>query len=222
MFNVGKWVEIIDRNRELFIASGGIVPSSTLIAKNVFLCVPVHISPNVTLHNNVKIDKFSFLNWGTIIYPNVYIGSYSSIGRQVQVGLAEHPKNWLSTHTFQYNSNWFPDIPDYKFPRKHKWLHHKKTRIGSDVWIGNGAQIRCGVTINHGSIIGAGSIVTKDIPAYSIAVGVPARVIKYRFSDEIISRLLKVKWWDLSLNKLAELDFSDIESSLTRLECESC
>ncbi len=76
--------------------------------------------------------------------------------------------------------------------------------IGNDVWIGMNAMILSGVTIGDGAIVAAGSVVTKDVPAYAIAAGVPAEVIKYRFPSRFITKLLKLKWWDLPWNELRE------------------
>ena len=69
--------------------------------------------------------------------------------------------------------------------------------IGNDVWVGANATILSGVTIGDGAVVAAGSIVVKDVPPYSIVAGVPAKVIKYRFSQEVINSLLKIKWWDM-------------------------
>jgi virginiamycin A acetyltransferase len=74
--------------------------------------------------------------------------------------------------------------------------------IGNDVWIGAGCKILSGVTIGNGAIIGANAIVTNDIPPYAIAAGNPARVIKFRFSNEIIQNLEKIKWWDWPIEKI--------------------
>lgn len=90
----------------------------------------------------------------------------------------------------------------------------KQVNIGSDVWLGSDVKILSGVSISDGAIIGAGSIVTKDIPPYCIAVGIPARVIKKRFTDADIDMLLELKWWDMPLSKLKQSynKFSNIDN----------
>ncbi|WP_299485003.1 CatB-related O-acetyltransferase [uncultured Allomuricauda sp.] len=77
-------------------------------------------------------------------------------------------------------------------------------KIGNDVWIGRDAKIMDGVTVGDGSVIATGSIVTKDVPPYAIVGGVPAKVIKYRFDEETIEKLLKLKWWDFSEEKILQ------------------
>ncbi|MBR6646045.1 MAG: CatB-related O-acetyltransferase, partial [Clostridia bacterium] len=78
------------------------------------------------------------------------------------------------------------------------------TIIGNDVWIGHSALILEGVKIGDGAIVGAGAVVTKDVPPYSIVVGVPAKVIKYRFSENEIAKLSELKWWDQSVEWIKE------------------
>jgi acetyltransferase-like isoleucine patch superfamily enzyme len=123
--------------------------------------------------------------------------------------------NWLSTHTFQYNQNWFPDVESYVgIERKNKHLHHPKTVIGSDVWVGNGAMIKSGVKVGHGAVIGAGAMVTKDVEPYSVVAGVPAKHVKFRFEPEIIEALLATKWWLRNPANLNGIDFSDVKGAI--------
>ncbi|MEX0333131.1 antibiotic acetyltransferase [Vibrio tubiashii] len=90
----------------------------------------------------------------------------------------------------------------------------KKTILEHDVWIGDGAFIRSGVTIGTGAVVAAGSVVVKDVEPYSIVGGNPARHIKYRFSDEIVVGLLKSKWWMLSDTELSQLSQEFIDPQL--------
>jgi len=215
---IGKWFKYNEELKKKFNLWGAIISSSSMIGKEVNLCFPVHISPQIQIKNNIKIDKFTFINWSTVIYPNIYIGSFCSIGRGVEIGLAQHPIQWLSTHSFQYSKGWFPKLEKYDFERKYRQLDHKQCNIGSDVWIGNGAKILSGVPIGHGAIVAAGAVVVKDVPPYAIVGGVPAKLIKYRFDDDVIKKLLKLKWWNLSFTRLKELPFDNIYECIEMLE----
>lgn len=75
-----------------------------------------------------------------------------------------------------------------------------------------------GITVGDGAIIGSGAIVTKDVPAYSIVAGVPAKVIKYRFSENIIKELLELKWWDLPEKEIQKLEWNDIETCIKQIK----
>ena len=91
--------------------------------------------------------------------------------------------------------------------------------IGHDVWIGYGAIIMDGVTVGTGAIVGAAAVVTKDVPPYAIVAGVPARIIRYRFDENTIKRLLESRWWDFPEDFIAtKLKFDDVEQCLDVLE----
>jgi len=139
------------------------------------------------------------------------IGSFCSINRTAYVG-ANHPIGFISSSPFFYrkkgdrwgNNNYEgilteEQIPDYKSVTKNHPIV-----IGHDVWVGAYAVILPGVKIGNGAVIGAGAVVTKDVPDYAIAVGVPAKVINYRFSPEQIEKLLQIKWWDWPIEKIKE------------------
>ena len=130
------------------------------------------------------------------------IGSFCSIGTQVLCGLASHPINFVSTYPGFYTQSssgakWFGE--------SHPFIDKKSVTIGSDVWIGARSIILGGVKIGDGAIVGAGSIVTKDVPAYAITVGTPAKVIRYRFDDEIVTGLKASRWWNLPEVNLADV-----------------
>ena len=95
----------------------------------------------------------------------------------------------------------------------------KPIHIGHDVWIGYGAIIMDGVTIGTGAVVAAAAVVTKDVPPYAIVAGVPARIIRYRFDDDTIRRLLESRWWDFPEEFIAtRLKFDDVKQCLDVLE----
>lgn len=127
------------------------------------------------------------------------IGKFCSIAHRCTIGLGSHSMNKMSTS---------PIFTAIKNATGHSWAsinnfqEFHNVLIGNDVWIGIEVIIMGGVRIGNGAIIGAGSIVTKDIPDYAIAVGVPAKVIKYRFEKPLIDRLMEIQWWNLPEEKL--------------------
>lgn len=107
----------------------------------------------------------------------------------------------LSNYTFPlFFEEWGLDIKDVKS----SWDNKGDIKIGNDVWIGYEAVILSGVTIGDGAIIGSRAVVTKDVAPYTIVGGIPARVIRKRFDDEKISKLLHLKWWDWDYYKIKE------------------
>jgi len=90
--------------------------------------------------------------------------------------------------------------------------------IGNDVWVGAAALVLKGVTVGDGAVIGAGSVVTKDVPPYAIVTGNPAQIIRYRFDDATIKRLLSSTWWNREPEFIATLPLGDVEACLKMLE----
>ena len=128
--------------------------------------------------------------------PTVKIGNYVSVAKGVKVYTQNHPVDRLTTHPYFYSSG-FTYLDKEQLDEGH-------LDIGHDVWLGANALILPGCNvIGTGSVVGAGSVVTKDIPPYAIAVGNPAKVIGYRFSQEVIDQLLESQWWLYSMDHLA-------------------
>lgn len=123
--------------------------------------------------------------------PVVQIGAFTSIAENVNVSKGNHPIDTVSTHNFFYLKS-FGFVDDM---RADPARGNAPISIGHDVWIGRDVTILTGVTIGTGAIIAAGAVVAKDVPPYAIVGGVPARLIRHRFDEETIARLLASRWW---------------------------
>jgi len=173
---------------------------------------PVHFGGRVRIGSRVHIGRFTYITSGRI-YPNVLIGRFCSMAINVVIGAQDHPTDWLSCSTFQYENR--DRFRTFHTPLP--WREAPQTRIGNDVWIGANAVIKGGVAIGDGAIIGAGAVVTRDIPPYAVAVGVPARVIKYRFDEETIRELLELQWWNAEPAVLMDLPYHDIRQCIAEI-----
>ncbi len=171
--------------------------------------------PPITLNGCVvigpsSIGRYSYVGNFSSIDNFTKIGRYCSIASGCTIGAASHPLDWLSTHPFQYHKFTAPDVSiRERLPME--------TKIGHDVWIGANAVVFAGVLIGNGAIIGAGSVVNRSVPPYSIVIGSPARIIRLRFSEEIVAELEALKWWDLEPAAIAELPFDNIGACLEKL-----
>lgn len=149
-----------------------------------------------------SLEKYSFCGYDCDIYY-AKIGSFTSIANHVVIGGARHPMEWVGMSPVFYRGR---DSIRKKFS-EHLLDAAVVTFIGHDVWIGRSAVILSGVKIGNGAVIGAGAVVTKDVPPYGVVAGNPAKLFRYRFNEEIVESLEKMKWWELddeSLSKLAQ------------------
>jgi acetyltransferase-like isoleucine patch superfamily enzyme len=137
------------------------------------------------------MEKYSFCGYDCEII-HAEIGSFTSIANNVVIGGAKHPIDWVSTSPVFYSGR---DSVTKKFSN-FDLNETKKTIIGNDVWIGRSAIIISGVNIGNGAVIGAGAVVTKDVPPYAIFAGNPAKLIRFRFEDNIVIALKEIKWWN--------------------------
>lgn len=126
------------------------------------------------------------------------VGSFCSMAAGVTIFLGgDHRTDWITTYPFTVFFKEFESIRGHPYTKG-------DIIIGNDVWIGREAKILSGVMIGDGAAIGADAVVTKSVEPYTIIAGNPARVIKKRFSDKIIEKLLKIKWWEWDIDKIKE------------------
>lgn len=145
------------------------------------------------------------------------IGKYCSIGPNFICGWGIHPTNTLSTSPMFYSTK---KQNGYSLSNKDKVEELKQINIGNDVFIGANVTILDGVTIEDGAVIGAGAVVSKDIPAYAIAVGCPIRVIKYRMNKSQIDNMKRIKWWNFEEKdiKYVEQLFFDVDTFIEKFK----
>ena len=168
----------------------GIIPSLRRESGRVFRL------KNLRKYGLITIGEHSYGFHDAYFWNNetkLEIGKYCSIAEGVVFILGgEHRADWVTTYPFSaFSNNWGPasNIPGHPTSKGN-------IVIGNDVWIGHGALILSGSTVGHGAIIGARSVITKDVEPYAIYAGNPAKLIRYRFDEEVREKLLELAWWN--------------------------
>ncbi|WP_105056768.1 CatB-related O-acetyltransferase [Aliivibrio sifiae] len=155
-------------------------------ASNSSFKVGARLAPNADVRSSF-IGRYSSIGRSSKLY-RVKMGDFCSISWDVTINARNHNLSALTTSAFPY-------VKRMGFVEKDH-IEYQWVNIGHDVWVGTGAIILPGVDIGTGAVIGAGSVVTKDVLPYDIVAGNPARVIRKRFSEDKVSELLQMKWWD--------------------------
>lgn len=149
-------------------------------------------------------SRISYSSFGDYAYcdryadiANATIGKFANIAAFSRIGATDHPLETAACHHFLYRSAdyWDDAQSDSAF---FAYRRSRRATIGADTWIGAGAMIKPEVTLHHGAVVAAGSVVTKDVPAYAIVAGTPAKLLRWRQPEDISERLVKLAWWDWS------------------------
>ena len=189
-------------------------PTATVEASELGLYTAVGARTSIL---ESRLGAYSYIvEDGDVAYA--LIGKFVSIARAVRINPGNHPMWRPSQHHFVYRAAAYglgEDEPDF-----FDWRREHRVTIGHDVWIGHGAIVLPGVTVGTGAVVGAGAVVSRDVAPYTVVAGVPARVIKRRFSEHVAERLLALAWWDWPHERLeaALQDFRqlDVEGFLAK------
>lgn len=155
-----------------------------------------------TVLREVTVGDFSYFErHAEAIYASV--GKFCSIAANTRINALEHPLDRVTTHKVSYRPNEY-----FRFLGVDQGFRARRqgraVTIGNDVWIGHGAVVMPGLSVGNGAVIGANAVVTRDVPAYAIVAGSPARVLRPRFAPEVAERLASLAWWNWTIERLFE------------------
>ena len=212
-----KWSEKIE---DWFVQNNVYLKNAFKI-KNIFSEGDV-----VTLHRQVIVEPYAtmagragFTSAGAFSYThsgfggNATLGRYCSVAPSSRLMGSEHPLDRISTHIFtcrEYANKWAAE----KFGVELGAVPFAKTsrgrlQLGHDVWIGGSVLLRPGVKVGTGAVVAAGSVVVKDVPPFAIVGGNPAKIIRYRFDEKTIERIMEMAWWRFHVRDFAGLNMAD-------------
>lgn len=223
VYNIAYSIAITIHKYMLKIKKNVIFQKKVVLGMNVYF-EGANLLANKTRVQNVSLGFASYIGRESQI-ENCGIGRYTCIGSQVRTIFGRHPTNdFVSIHPIFYSTRkqiGFSLVNHPKFDEfAPKDENEHSIHIGSDVWIGQGVLIMDGITIGNGAIVGAGALVNKDVPDYAIVAGVPARIVRYRFTEDEIEELMKIRWWEKDFTWVSRHadDFEDIHKFLNSVK----
>ncbi len=196
-------IRILKLNKKSYVSLFSLVDEDSIISENVKIY-------RFNKIRNTFVGKYTYISSGCS-FKNTNIGKFCSIAKDVKAGMGKHPTDYVSTSPYFYST---VNALGSTLVTQNSYDEYEEINIGNDVWIGVDALILDGVTVGDGAIIAAKSLVNKDVPPYAIVGGVPAKLIRYRFSEKQIANLLNISWWNLSAEELkSRVDsFSDVDA----------
>lgn len=195
-----------------FSMNGDPVIDSTAEVKNSVLGKWTAVGARTLVTETIVGDYSYVMNNCDLIYTE--IGKFCSIASQTRINPGNHPLWRATLHHFTYRSRSYrlgaEDENDF-----FDWRRSHKVIIEHDVWIGHGAILLPGVRIGIGAVIGAGAVVTKDVPPFTIVAGVPAKVLRRRLTLEVEAALMRVRWWEWPHEKISDalVDFRKLDAA---------
>lgn len=176
---------IISKRKKIHISQGVVIRNSILSGIN-------YMGRSSQIYN-CQIGLYSYIGDDTVI-SNATVGRFCSIGPNIRIGPGIHPSSrFVSTSPYFYAKK---DFKNFSFVDENLFEQSKHTVIGNDVWIGCNVVVIDGVKVGDGAIIAAGAVVVEDVQPFAIVAGIPAKILKKRFTDEQIKYILNSRWWD--------------------------
>lgn len=189
--------------------------AATSVVRNGRFGRYTEVGEHVHLTDSV-LDDYSYLGHHCELI-STEIGKFANIAAHVRINPGFHPMERPTQHHFTYRRAMYGMAPedDHDF---FEWRRRQRVHIGHDTWIGHGVVVMPGVRIGNGAVVGSHSVVTRDVPAYAIVAGAPARVLRMRFARDIAQAIESTEWWHWPHEVLAErmADFCDLRQFLAR------